>query len=224
MRLILAHRHDVAALDLAGRWGDAALLLTPADLHLERLLLTVDARGDARAALPSRPQVTSVLNRLAGVGRGDLDHIDGRDLDYAAAELDAFLRALLAAWQGPVVNAPSTTCLNGPGWRPEQWMLAAAAAGLPVKPVRRRVPPTPDDDPLGADGDLTGASVVGDRWFGPVPDAVGRRLCGLARSAGCALMQATLDADGTVVHLSAWPDVSAPEVAAALAAILDGAS
>jgi hypothetical protein len=37
-------------------------------------------------------------------------------------------------------------------------------------------------------------------------------------------MQAKLDSDGMVVHLSAWPDVSAPEVARALAPILDGTS
>jgi hypothetical protein len=224
MRLILAHRHDLAARELAARWSDEALLLTPADLHEERLLLAVDERGEARAELPSRPEVVSVLSRLAGVGPVDLDHVDPRDLEYAATEFDAFLRALLTAWPGPVVNRPTTMCLNGPGWRPEQWVLAAAAVGLPVRPVRRLVPGTLCGPAAGASSDLVGVSVVGDRWFGAVPDDTGQRLCALARTSGCVLMEAMLDADSTVVHLGAWPDVSAPEVAAALAPILDGTS
>ena len=263
MRLILAHRHDVAARELAARWGGEALLLTPADLHDERLLLTVNGRGEARAELPSRPSVTSVLSRLAGVGPADLDHVDPQDLGYAAAELDAFLRAWLGAWPGPVVNRPTTTCLNGPGWRPEQWILAAAAAGLPVRPVRRLVPSCGDLTPgppggggppggpingspageggparagpingspagggladfgAGPGGDMVRVSVVGDRWFGAVLDEIGRTLCTLARASGCVLLEAMLDPAGTVLHAGAWPDVSTPDVAAALASILD---
>lgn len=222
MRLILAHRHDVAARELAARWGDEALLLTPADLHDERLLLTVDRQGEALAGLPSRPEVTSVLSRLGGIGPTDLDHVDPQDLGYAAVELDAFLRAWLGAWPGPVLNRPTTTCLNGPGWRPEQWILAAAAAGLPVRRVRRSVPAGDDPTRSGPIGDMRMVSVVGDRWFGAVPDETGRTLCALARTAGCVLLEAMLDVDGTVVHASAWPDVSAPDVAAAVKNLLDG--
>ncbi|MDN5767234.1 MAG: hypothetical protein L0H96_10605 [Humibacillus sp.] len=54
-------------------------------------------------------------------------------------------------------------------------------------------------------------------------DDNGRRLCALARAAGCVLMEAVLDADGTVVHVGAWPDVSHPNVAHALTPLLDGA-
>ena len=236
MRLILAHRHDVAARELAARWGDGAVLLTPADLHAERVQLTVDERGRAHAELMSRPRVTAVLSRLGGVGPVDLDHVDPRDLTYAAAELDAFLRAWLLAWPGPVVNRPTVTCLNGPGWRPEQWAVAAAAAGLTVRPVRRfaGMTPTGTRSPgtappgtvpdAGPDLDPIAVTVLGDRWFGSVPGDLGRRLCALARFAGCTLMEAIVDPGGTVLHAGAWPDVSAPELADALLPILDGAS
>ena len=151
MRLVLAHNHDVAARELADRWGDDAVLLTPADLSAERLLLHLDAQGDARAEVASRPEVTSVLTRLGGVGPRIWSQVDAQDAAYAAAELDAFLRAWLGAWPGPVVNRPSTTCLNGPGWRREQWTVAAAAVGLPVRPVHRHATlgAVQDNDPRG---------------------------------------------------------------------------
>jgi hypothetical protein len=224
MRLILAHRHDIAARELAARWERDAVFLTPADLHAERLLLTVDERGRGHAELRSRPRVTAVLSRLAGVGPADLDHVDPQDLTYAVAELDAFLRAWLLAWPGPVVNRPTATCLNGPGWRPEQWAIAAAAVGLKVRPVRRLTataarPPAPD---AGSELDPVPVTVLADRWFGSVPDDLGRRLCALARAASCILMEAIVDSAGTVLHAGAWPDVSMPAVADALASTLDG--
>lgn len=226
MWLILAHRHDLAGRQLAARWGGEAVLLTPADLHEEHLQLTVDGRGDARAALPSRPEVVSILSRLGGVGPVDLEHVDPQDVSYAATELSAFLWAWLAAWPGPVLNRPTATCLNGPGWSPEQWILAAATTGLPVRPVRRLAPTGGSYPPtdVASGSDLVQATVVGDRWFGAVSEDTGRRLCALANNAGCVLMDAVLDTRGTVVRLGAWPDVSAPEVAAALAPILDGGS
>jgi hypothetical protein len=231
MRLILAHRHDSAAHELAARWAGDGLLLTPADLHTERMSLTVDPDGRASATLPSRPEVTAILSRLGGVGPADLTHVDPRDVAYAAAELDAFLRAWLLAWPGPVLNRPTTTCLNGPGWRPEQWAVAAAAHGLRVRPVRRVAapdvpPPVPAAAPVPApDGTTTDparVTVLGDRWFGPVDAATGARLCALARHAGCTLMDAMVGADGLVLHAGAWPDVGAPDTAAALATLLDG--
>jgi hypothetical protein len=220
MRLLLAHDHDVAARELASRWGDDAILLTPAELHDERMLLYVDIRGNARAEIPSRPEVTSVLTRLGGVGPTDLWHVDQQDLNYAASELEAFLRAWLGAWTGPIVNRPSTTCLNGPGWRPEQWAVAATLAEFEVWPVHRRVAlgGVPDSKPSPT---LRRVTVVGDRWFGPVREEVGRRLCALAADVGCSTLEAALDED-VLAHLSAWPDVAAPDVAEALAVLLDG--
>ncbi|HEX8347555.1 MAG TPA: hypothetical protein VF657_22900 [Actinoplanes sp.] len=229
MRLILAHRYDVPAHELAARWGTDALLLHPDDLHTERLVLAVDTDGSARAEFTSRPHVTSVLSRLGGIGPAELHHVDPQDLAYAAAELDAFLRAWLLAWPGPVVNRPTVTSLNGPGWRPEQWAVAAAAVGLAVRTVTRPAPvaaghvhaATPDPGAWPGT-DAVQVVVVGNRWFGDVTEAVGRRLCALARATGCTLLESLVAADGTVLHVSASPDISAPHVAEALVPILDG--
>ena len=220
MRLVLAHKHDVAARELADRWGDDAVLLTPADLSAERLLLHLDTRGDARAEVASRPEVTSVLTRLGGVGPADLLQVDAQDAAYAAAELDAFLRAWLGAWPGPVVNRPSTTCLNGPGWRREQWTVAAAAVGLPVRPVHRHATlgAVQDKDP---EEPQTWVTVVGDRWFGSGRADLADKLCTLAESVGCVALEALL-LDDVVAEISPWPNVAAPEVADALALMMDG--
>lgn len=206
MHLILAHTDDLAARRLAALWAGDALLLAPADLRAERMTLTVDRRGRATAALRSRPGVRAIVCRLGGVRAGDLSHVDHRDAPYAAAELDAFLRAFLAAWPGPVVNRPTDTCLNGPGWRPAQWAAAIAAAGLPASAA--------------GGGEVT---VVGERWFGPVSEDLGWALATFAKASGCALLRASIAPGGTVTGADAWPDVSVPPVAEALASLLDGA-
>ncbi len=229
MRLILAHRHDGPAHRLAQRWGaDEALLLTPGDLHRERLCLAVDGRGTSHAELLSRPEVTSILCRLDVVATTDLDHVDPADHEYAAAELAAFLHAWLGAWHGQVVNRPSAACLNGPGWRPQQWLHAAAGVGIRVRTVRTSTSagqsgveaaqvPVPG-------GEQAPVTVVGDQCLGVVSETMSERLRRLARTATCALMEAWLDADGAVVHLTAWPDVSAPAVADALAVVMSDRS
>ncbi|NMO55187.1 hypothetical protein HH310_28880 [Actinoplanes sp. TBRC 11911] len=206
MRLILAHSDDAAARRLASLWGDDALLLTPALLCAERMTLTVDRRGRAAASLPSRPAVRAIVCRLGGVRCGDLSHVDSRDAAYAAAELDAFLRAFLAAWPGPVVNRPSDTCLNGPGWRPAQWAAALAVAHPPQSAA--------------GGGEVT---VVGERWFGAVSDELGWALAAFAKASGCTLLRASISAAGTVDTADAWPDVSAPPVAEALRGLLEDA-
>ncbi|MEU4291327.1 hypothetical protein AB0E63_24130 [Kribbella sp. NPDC026596] len=222
MRLVLAHSHDVAARELADRWGDDAVLLTPAELSAERLLLHLDTQGEARAQVASRPEVTSVLTRLGGIGPADLVQVDAQDASYAAAELDAFLRAWLGAWPGPVVNRPSTTCLNGPGWRREQWAVAAAAVGLPVRPVHRHATPggAPDSGPLESAA-RTWVTAIGDRWFGSGRADLGHKLCTLAESVGCVALEAMF-IDDVVAEISPWPNVAAPEVADTLALMMDG--
>jgi hypothetical protein len=215
MRLLLAHQHDAAAHELADRWGHYAVLLTPAELSAERLFLRLD--GDAQAALPSRPEVTAVLTRLGGITPAELAHIHPDDATYAAAELDAFLKAWLGVWPGPVINRPSTTSLNGPGWRREQWAAAAAAVGLRTVPVHRSTEPVDGSVPTGN----TRVTVVGREWFGATGADLGRRLCALASLAGCTTLEALLD-DDVIVHVSAWPDVTDADVVDALARLLDG--
>lgn len=224
MRLVLAHDHDITAHELAARWGSDAVLLTPAELSSEHLLLHLDEHGHSQAEVTSRPGVTSVLTRLGGISAADLPQVSAQDAVYAAAELDAFLRAWLGVWPGPVVNRPSTTCLNGPGWRPEQWVAAATAVGLRACPIRRRATLTdmPDTDPNGGTTvDATRVTVVGGNWFGAVNEEIGRKLCTLAEAVGCSTLEADL-VDDVITQVSAWPDLTPPHIADALARVLDG--
>lgn len=223
MRLVLAHDHDITARELAARWGSDAVLLTPAELSSDHLLVHLDEHGAAQAEVTSRPEVTSVLTRLGGISAADLPQINAQDAAYAAAELDAFLRAWLGAWPGPVINRPSTTCLNGPGWRPEQWVVAATAVGLRACPIRRRAMLTdmPDDPNDGLTAEATRVTVVGGNWFGPVSEEIGHKLCTLAEAVGCSTLEAGL-VDDVITQVSAWPDLTPPHVADALARVLDG--
>jgi DNA-directed RNA polymerase subunit H (RpoH/RPB5) len=222
MRLVLAHDHDITARELAARWGSDAVLLTPAELSSEDLLLHLDEHGAAQAEVTSRPEVTSVLSRLGGISAADLPQVNAQDAVYAAAELDAFLRAWLGVWPGPVINRPSTTCLNGPGWRPEQWVVAATAVGLRARPIRRRATLTDVPDLNGGtSADATRVTVVGGNWFGTVSEEIGHRLCTLAEAVGCSTLEAVL-VDDVITQMSAWPDLATPGVADALASLLDG--
>jgi hypothetical protein len=224
MRLVLAHDYDITARELAARWGSDAVLLTPAELSAEHLLLHLDEHGAAQAEVTSRPGVTSVLTRLGGISAADLPQINTQDAAYAAAELDAFLRAWLGAWPGPVINRPSTTCLNGPGWRPEQWVAAATAVGLRARPISRRATLAEMSRGKLNDGTTVGATrvtVVDGNWFGPVSEEIGNKLCTLADTVGCATLEADL-VDDVITQVGAWPDLTPPHVADALARVLDG--
>ena len=131
--------------------------------------------------------------------------------------------AWLGAWPGPVINRPSTTCLNGPGWRPEQWVVAATAVGLRACPIRRRAMLTdmPDDPNDGLTAEATRVTVVGGNWFGPVSEEIGHKVCRLAETVGCSTLEADL-VDDVITQVSAWPDLTPPHVADALARVLDG--
>jgi len=233
VRLVLAHAGDAAARALACRWGDAALLLTPEDLHHRMWRLELDRGGAALATVGPGPRdhtrVDAVLSRLGGIGAGELTRVRPEDRDYAAAELTAFLLAWLDACACPVLNPPSAGSLNGPGWQPEQWAMAAARAGLPVRSVRRHVALGEVFDPVLAVPAAEAAgpvnvTVVGDRWFGPAHESTKRRLGDLARAAGAPLLVAALDGtgeDAAVLGVSAWPDVGDPDVADAVALVMD---
>jgi hypothetical protein len=230
MRLILAHAGDMAARRLADRWGGGASLLTPARLHTRSWTLRLAADGAPRAtvALPgngTRPRIDSVVCRLGAIGAGELGHVRHEDRGYAAAELTAFLLAWLTSCPCPVLNPPGAGSLNGPGWQAEQWLQAAAQAGLAVRDAHRYV--TPDGPPAGPGptGSAPGVevTVVADRCLGPVSTANLRRLQELSRASRTPLLRAAFDRAGpgaAITEISAWPDIGAPEVATALEGVL----
>jgi hypothetical protein len=223
VRLVVAGRHDASAAALAARWGEGrAALAGPADLSRpgwrhyagEPSPAIAVAGGRALAAT----DLEAVVVRLGAVSADELDGIRPEDRDYAAQEMTAFLLAWLDGLRCPVLNRPTPGCLNGPAWRPRQWALAAAAAGLPVARPQRPGGPAPRDGVV--------VTVVGDRCLGTVHPRTAERVRRLAAAAGVALLEVRLDGGGphaAFLGAHAWPDLAAPGVAAALDAHLDSA-
>jgi hypothetical protein len=133
------------------------------------------------------------------------------DRAYAAAEMTAFLTAWLASRRCTVVNRPTPGCLGGPGWRPEQWAMHAAAVGLRVDPIRRVVPPAPGDPPARQDGwtvTMIGRRVTGARH---PRDADGVRRLAARASVDALSLHLTGPVDAPrYAGASPWPDPLEP--------------
>jgi hypothetical protein len=219
------------ARQLAALWeGAGARLLLPRDLsrpgwryepgHIEKSMAVAD--GDSIPAA----QLSGVLTRLGSVTDDELIEIAPEDRTYVAQEMNAFLVAWLSALPCPVLNRPQSTCLSGPNWRPEQWVHAAAQAGVPVIPARRRVPY--DGDRLSAVPQYAPPvtiTVVGKKCFGPKNRFQHDGARRLARCANVELLEVSFAGSGTDARfLSAnlWPNISSPEIAAAVEKHLAG--
>jgi hypothetical protein len=206
--LVLASASDQIAAAFTRASAGRARLVTAADLSTPGWLATVPARGAAVAAVGGE-QVPSaaldgVLVRLDLVRPSELGHIVPADRAYVAAEMTAFLRYWLSLLDCPVLNPPGGACLSGPGWPAEQWLHAAAGAGLAA---RTATPGQP----------LEHVTVVGDRVLGPAwLHAIARTL---SRAAGTPLLEVTVQhgpAGAAVIGANPWPDIGEPHLAAAI--------
>lgn len=218
MRVVLAHDGDDAAYALVQRWAGRALLVTASQIAARRLSLR--QRGaDVRSWMPGTT-IDAVVTRLSGVSPGELPHVRSEDRNYAAEEMTAFLVAWLDTCPGRVVNRPSPGCLNGPPWRPAQWLRAAARLGLRVRSLQWAVGPPGRCETPGPPGpERCGVTVVCSRWFGECHPVLGAQAVELARAAGTDMLEVVFDSDApdaAVIMASAWPDVAIPEVADAL--------
>jgi hypothetical protein len=85
----------------------------------------------SRGAVAAR-DVRSVLTRVARVRAADLPNVHGADRDYVAAEMTAFLAALLGALPCPSFNRPTGIDLAGLPWTDQRAWRAAAEEGISV--------------------------------------------------------------------------------------------
>jgi len=230
MLVIFTNRHDPAARALISRWSPHdATLLTSRDLSAAGWRHFLNAGGSSTAVIGGRvvpcEEIAGVLVRWPCVYERELSHIVPEDRAYMASEMTAFLIAWLTRLSCPVLNRPTPTSLLGPSWRPEEWVHAAARAGIPVRPIHRRVllsarpepsaPASPSEPPSCA------VTVVGDRWFGPVDPALAARARRLADIARVDLLTAYFDAPdpgALLIGVDLWPDLSRDEVADAVLA------
>jgi hypothetical protein len=181
MLVVLASAHDATAQAIVAAWAPwGAALCTPADLSTRGWRHRVGAPEAAAAVIAGQivpvAGIAGVLIRLPAVQPEELTHIAAADRDYVAAEMTAFLTAFVTALPCKVLDRPRAGALVGPAWRPEQWIRAAARAGIPVRPCQRCVRPDAPPEPRAEVA--VELAVIGDRVFG----ATEARLAGWARS------------------------------------------
>jgi hypothetical protein len=225
MILVLAHARDLPARHLVDAWHcHGARLVTLADLSRAGWRTYLGDAGPEVAVasgevLPAAA-ITGVLTRIPWITPEDLPHVVEGDRAYVAAEICAFLIAWLSQRTCPVINRPATNSLMGAPHAGEGWVVLAARAGL-RPPWARRAFPAPPEPPW-PPAAVT-VSVLGERCFGDVDPALADQACRLAALAGVELLSVTFSdpgADATFLGAHLWPDVSEPELAAALLARL----
>jgi hypothetical protein len=183
MLVVLASARDATAQAIVAVWAPwGAALCTPADLSTRGWRHRVGAPEEAAAVIAGQivpvARITGVLNRLPAVQPEELAYIAASDRDYVAAEMTAFLTAFVSALPCKVLDRPSAGALFSSTWRPEQWIRAAARAGVPVRPCQRSVRP---DAPVEL-------AVIGDRVFGATEARLADWARSLARAGGVSLL------------------------------------
>jgi len=181
---------------------------------------------DSRAVIAGRSvdfgEIAGVLVRLPYVTEAEVGHIVRADRAYVASEMTAYLVSWLSRLACPVLNPPSPLSLSGPAWRTEEWLMKAAAGGIPVRTMRRASGPSRRaQGPVDA-SELQTVTVVGGQSFGAKDAPTARHAQALARLAGVGLLSAVFESteDGpALVNASPYPRIS-DEVAQAILRVL----
>jgi hypothetical protein len=230
MLVIVSNRRDRVAEALAAQWsasGYVAGLLTPRDLATSGWRHYVDGKGPASSVIQrsviKTERIIGVVTRMPSVFDNDLPEIVPEDRTYVAAEMTAMLLSWLLALRCPVINRPTATCLAGPYWSTERWLMAARDLQIPTLPFRRsiRIGKPPWTTPPAAGG--VSLTVIGKRVFGDASPELASRALKLAELADCDLLAATFDHPGPDAHFVGahlCPDVSEPILAEALVAYI----
>jgi len=224
MLLVLASIVDQYVAAGVAHWrtkGSDAEILTCHDLAQPGWKLSLDepptfvVGGKPVAA----KEIDAIITRLAAVTPIELPFIHIQDRDYAAAEMQAFLLALLASVKCPVLNRAHPGSLNGPPWSREQWTRCAFGAGVPVRPVVRRAYAGGVAVAAPEHVDRRVVHVVEDDAFGDAPAGVKKAAVAVAKAAGTELLRVAFDVSAKpAVFLEAdpWVDVSDKAIAEAI--------
>jgi len=250
--IITASEQDIVAQHLAEKWAEHDVrILKCADLstrgwryRLGRAHSGYDPTiGDSMAVAGGQiidvRQISGVLTRLPCIFEHELVHIVPEDRSYVAAEMTALLLAWLSDLECPVLNRPTPNCLSGPYLRHEQWLRAAARAGMPIRKAHRSVSLLATEQ-LAAQGpasELTSPGwynmernlphsvlIVGRRWFGSVDKELAQQALRLAGLAGADLLAVHFsgpELGAYFVHADVWPDVTSRYYPGATDAVLE---
>ena len=193
--VVLAHPNDAAAARLVHRWRPhGARLMLPRDLSRAGWRMYVGGRGEEWFVADGERCQTStlrgVLTRLPVVEPAMLPHLHAGDRDYVATEMTAFLIAWLAKLRCTVLNRPTAASMLGPNVGNDRLPSLAARQGIRLV---KRSPGSHESAPL--PNPCASVTVVGERWFGSIPAALGAQAVRLAAAVGASLMTAQYVAD-----------------------------
>jgi hypothetical protein len=135
---VLCGPEDAAAVWAAHeltRRGLPVRIVTTEELVYGTLVHTVGRAGASVAVRLADssvlgPDLRGTLNRVLRIPRDHLAATGDADREYVLAELQAVLTSVLVALPGVVVGRANPRGLGGAWWRPAEWMVAAARAGL----------------------------------------------------------------------------------------------
>jgi hypothetical protein len=220
--LVVASRVDDVAQRLVAELPEnSAELLTCLDLSLPGWRVGAEAASDSICIAGGRKleprTISGVVCLLPYIFEQELVHIEPEDRAYVASEMTAFLLFWLDTLTCPKLNAPTAACLSGPHWAPERWRMAAASAGLAVKPIRRSTRLTARSDPS-PERRIT-VIVVGGHSLGQDDQELRRQARSLASAVGVDLLSVHFaEHKGTPHFLGAdvFPDLSQPGAAEAI--------
>lgn len=150
------------------------------------------------------PELRGTLNRVVSIPRAHLAGTPSPERDYVLAELHAVLTSLLFALPGAVVGRAGPRGLSGAWWRPAEWMVAAARAGLDTSGWRSGGA----DDTGPTSRVLVVAGQVLASEGGPLAADVESACRALAEAHGGGVVGIDLLADSaTFVGATPWPDL-----------------
>ena len=224
MIVIVASRYDASARRLEDRWaGTGVRLFTCADLSVSGWRCRVGDPFASTAAIGGievkQSEIEGIFTRLQWVWEGELEHIVADDRAYIAAEMSAFLVFWLSSFRCPILNRPTASSLNGPGWGIERWNFAASKAGMRINPIRRRASlgfPITKDPELNDGRKEVSITVVGDQCLGDADRTLlgqARRLADIAKMDFLTVHFNSAEADATFVGVNIFPDIDNGSVA-----------
>jgi hypothetical protein len=217
--VVVGSRHDPVARGLVEALP-SALLCGADDLTRSGWVWPLGSPEDAcwvveGRVVPDR-EVTGVWVRRNYVYPEELVGTHPDDREYLAAEATAFLVFVLSRTGARVVNPVGDGALGDDIVRPERWMPVAAAAGVPVRPLRMRA-----GDGLTPPPRTTRATVAGGEVFGDATPARRRAAQAMAAALGLPYVVFVFDGQRRLVTLSTLMAPGDDEIAA-LAGFLGG--
>lgn len=216
MILIVASCVDeVAQRLLAELPQDSAQLLTPRDLSLPGWEVNSGSPVDSIYIASGRKlesrAISGVVCLLPRIFESELVHIEPVDRAYVASEMTAFLIFWLSSLPCPKLNPPTPGCMSGPYWPAERWLIEAASAGLPVKPLGRST--RCNSGPCQVPEECTTVTVAGQCCLGDDDPELGRHARSLASAVNVDLLEVSFVRDNASFWFSGadpFPELSQP--------------